>query len=274
MGRFDGILICTDLDGTLYKKDKTISAENKAAIEYFKREGGSFTFITGRMPYYSEDAYNAVKPNVPIGCINGAGVYDAVTGQYVWRCEMPEGVWDLVEQVDKTLPMVGIQVAGVAHSWFCRDNDRMQHFRLVTKLPNLTCHYRHVPDTVAKIIFGCASEADILETERLLRAHPRAGEFDFVRSERSLFEILPKGVHKGLALEKLMDHLHTDPRKTIAIGDYDNDVGMLKTAGLGIAVANASKAALAAADTVTVSNEEHAIAQVISDLENGRYSGF
>ena len=44
MGKFDGILICTDLDGTLYKNDKTISEENKEAIEYFKREGGYFTF--------------------------------------------------------------------------------------------------------------------------------------------------------------------------------------------------------------------------------------
>ena len=51
MGKFDGILICTDLDGTLYKNDKTISEKNKAAIEYFKREGGSFTFVTGRLPY-------------------------------------------------------------------------------------------------------------------------------------------------------------------------------------------------------------------------------
>ena len=50
MGKFDGILICTDLDGTLYRNDKTVSKENREAIEYFKNEGGYFTFITGRMP--------------------------------------------------------------------------------------------------------------------------------------------------------------------------------------------------------------------------------
>ena len=70
MGKFDGILICTDLDGTLYENDKTISSENKKAIEHFKSEDGYFTFITGRMPYYSVDAYNSVKPNVPFGCVN------------------------------------------------------------------------------------------------------------------------------------------------------------------------------------------------------------
>ena len=50
MKKFEGILLCTDLDGTLYRNDKSISPENRKAIEYFKREGGCFTFITGRMP--------------------------------------------------------------------------------------------------------------------------------------------------------------------------------------------------------------------------------
>ena len=39
MGQFDGILICTDLDGTLLKKDKSISSENVKAIEFFKKMG-------------------------------------------------------------------------------------------------------------------------------------------------------------------------------------------------------------------------------------------
>ena len=71
--KFKGLLFCTDLDGTLYRKDKTISDENKRAIEYFKSEGGLFTFITGRMPYYSHTAYTAIEPNAPFGCINGGG---------------------------------------------------------------------------------------------------------------------------------------------------------------------------------------------------------
>ena len=51
MKRFEGILICTDLDGTLLKNDGSISLENREAIEYFKQEGGYFTFVTGRMPF-------------------------------------------------------------------------------------------------------------------------------------------------------------------------------------------------------------------------------
>ena len=61
MKKFDGIMICTDLDGTLLQSDKTISEENTRAIEYFKSEGGRFTFITGRMHYFANEMYNAIK---------------------------------------------------------------------------------------------------------------------------------------------------------------------------------------------------------------------
>ena len=64
--------------------------------------------------------------------------------------------------------------------------------------------------------------------------------------------------------------LKIDKKNTIAIGDYDNDASMLRAAGCGVAVKNASRAALEAADHVTVSNEEHAIARLITDLECGK----
>ena len=269
MGKFDGILICTDLDGTLYRNDKTISNENKEAIEYFKREGGYFTFITGRMPYYSVAAYNAVNPNVPFGCVNGGGVYDGVAQEYVWTTDMPSDVMGLVQYIDELFPDIGIQICLFDKTYFVKENQAMKTFRSLTGIPNLVCDYREIKEPIAKIIFGSNSEDEILNIEKALNEHPLADNFDFVRSERTLFEILPKGVHKGLALSKLVEHLKIDPKRTIAIGDYNNDIGMFKVAGLGIAVSNACKEALDAADLVTVSNEEHAIARIISELENG-----
>lgn len=272
MGRFNGILICTDLDGTLYKNDKTISPENKEAIEYFKREGGYFTFITGRMPYYSVEAYNAVRPNVPFGCINGGGVYDGLTKKYVWTCDMPSGFTELIQCVDEHFPQVGIQVCSFDKTYFSKENGTMARFRKETGLPNFVCNYRDVKEPIAKIIFGTDREEDMVAIERTLKEHPLSKKFDFIRSERTLFEILPKGVNKGLALSKLVEHLNVDVSKTIAVGDYNNDIGMFRVARLGIAVSNACKAARDAADIVTVSNEEHAIGRVIYDLESGKYN--
>lgn len=270
MGIFDGILICTDLDGTLYRNDKSISEENKEAIEFFKREGGSFTFITGRLPYYSTDAYKAVRPNVPFGCINGGGVYDGESERYIWTMELAHEAIELARYIDGRFSDVGIQLCCFDRTLFARQNGVTEVFRQITGLPNLECDFDEMTEPLAKIIFCSDENEKLLAIEKDLKAHELGRDFDFICSEKSLFELLPKGVNKGLALGKLAEHLGIDMSRTIAIGDYDNDAAMLKAAGCGIAVSNASKSALDAADLVTVSNEEHAIARVIYDLRDKR----
>ena len=146
----------------------------------------------------------------------------------------------------------------------------MRDFRARTDLPDLTCDYNHVPEPIAKIVFGVEVE-HIGEVERILRSHPKADNFDFIRSEEYLFEILPKGSGKGRAIENLCNYLHIPKEKTIAIGDFNNDIAMFHAAKVGIAVENACPEALAEADFITVSNENHAIAKVIADLENGKF---
>ena len=270
MGIFDGILICTDLDGTLYRGDKSISRENREAIEYFKKEGGRFTFITGRMPYYATDAYKAICPNAPFGAGNGGALYDGERGDYAWTAEpLPQSVGELIEAVVAEIPEVGVQYASHYETFFARENEMMVYFRAVTGVPNTTCKIGACPAPIAKILFG-GEDALMQRTERILRAHPRAAEFDFIRSEERLFEILPKGISKGVAIEKLCAVLGIERKNSIAIGDYNNDVPMLREAGLGVAVSNACPEALAAADLITVSNEEHAIARIIYDLRDGK----
>lgn len=271
MGKFDDVLICTDLDGTLLRNDKSVSAENKAAIEYFKSEGGYFTFITGRMPYYVGEAYAKAQPNAPFGCANGGGLYDYAAKEYVYQIHTGDRVLPLARLVDEMFPNVGIMMYTFERIYFSKENSAAVHFRNVTGVENIVCPYDAVPEPLAKVMFSSFDEEEIRGMEAALRAHPLADEFQFVRSENYLYEILPKGVDKGRAIDGLVEHLHLDANKTIAVGDYYNDVEMLRKAKVGVAVANACPEAIEAADYVTVSNEEHAIAQVIADLENGKY---
>lgn len=271
MGKFNGILICTDLDGTLLRNDGTISTENLNAIEYFKQEGGIFTFITGRMPFFVSHIYNAVKPNAPFGCINGGGLYDYIKQGYVWNSTIPKDVVGLIEFVDENFYDIGIQVNTFYKTYFCKENQTMRIFRERTNLPNIIRNYNEIKEPIAKIVFGSESEAEILRLNKIITKHPLAKYFDFIRSEETLFEILPKGIGKGTAIQKLVQYLNIDINKTIAIGDYNNDISMFKIAKIGIAVSNACKAALVAADYITVSNEEHAVAKVIYDLEKQKY---
>ena len=269
MKKFEGLLFCSDLDGTLFNSRRTVSNENREAIEYFKSEGGLFTFITGRPPVTAGAIFRAVQPNVPYGCANGAAIWDPWREEYVWVNYLPREALELVRTVERELPEIAIQPNTAHHIYFSTNNHLMDGFRLVTGVPNLERHYEDLDEPLLKMLFLHPDVKQIGALDKLLRSHPGADDFDFIRSEDTLYEILPKGMSKGGALRKMVELYGIDPRRTIAIGDYDNDVSMLREAALGVAVANANENAKAAADLITVSNDEHAIAAVIGMLDRG-----
>ena len=274
MGRFDGYLICTDLDGTLLNNAFKISPENEKAIRYFQAEGGRLTFVTGRLYYFAQDSYDLVKPNAPIGTSNGGSVYDFDNHSYIWSTTVDPSYVELLELVEREMPEVGFHVNTPDEIFFCHENYTMEAFRWVTGVPYQYADYRTLDKPIMKAVFGSAepegyTPESVARLEALLRSHPKADRFQFVRSTPTIFEILPKGIHKGTVLPIIAKHLGIREDRVIAIGDYDNDAGMLRTAHLGVAVANATERAKAAADMITVSNEEHALARLIHDLEAG-----
>lgn len=269
MKKFEGILFASDLDGTLLNKDKNISDENKKAIEYFMSEGGIFTFITGRIPLGAKPVLEQIVPNAPFGCINGGGIYDHRANKMIWQMDLSKSVIELVEYVDQHLPSMGIEVNTHEKIYFCKKNEATEKHRTDEHFPDLCCHYKDVKEPFAKILFAdCKDNIEILE--KLLSKHPRASEFDFIRSDTQYYEILPKGANKGNLVMKLSQILGISQSKTISAGDNDNDVSMLEATEISYAVKNASQKAKQAADFVTVGNEEHAIAKIISDLDQGK----
>lgn len=267
MKKFEGILFVSDIDGTLLRNDKSISEENVKAIEYFKSEGGIFTIITGRTPTGAVGIVEAVKPNAPFGCGNGGGIYDYRNGKFLFTVDISRSVLDLVEYVDKNLPDAGIEIITHKNVYFCKPNAATERHKMNENLPFLNCHYSEVKEPIAKILFAVEGETAMLNLVDMLSNHPLSNVFDFVRSDDEYYEILPKGVNKGILVEKLAEILGISKEKTIAIGDNDNDVAMLKNAHIGIVVSNASEKAKAASDYITVSNEENAVAKIIDDID-------
>lgn len=266
MKKFEKILIATDLDGTLLRKDKSISDENLRAIEYFKENGGIFTFITGRIPPGAKMVYEKIKPNAPFGCMNGGGIYDYIKKEMIWSMPIDLSALELVKYVEENLPEMGIKLAATEKTYCHKRNDYTERHRREEGLEELLIHYNDVTDTVAKILFADKPEnIDVLA--KMLVKHPKAKDFNILRSDEIYYEILPKNSSKGNLLRKLAEILKVDMKNTIAIGDNDNDISMLETAGTGYAVSNASQGAKEAADIITVSNEEHAIAKIIEELD-------
>lgn len=270
MKKFDGILIATDLDGTLLRNDKTVSRENLRAIEYFKENGGIFTFVTGRSSVVVGYIYDLIRPNAPIGCFNGGAVIDMEKGEFFSRNEISPDVIELVRLVDSKMPDMSIQLCGFENSYFCKTNDSMERHIITGRFRDLRCHYEEVEEPLAKVLFAHSDEAEILKLRKLLESHPLAEEFQFVRSDFEYLEILPKGLSKGENLAEIAKIMGVDIKRTIGVGDNENDISMIEKAGIGVAVGNASACAKNAADIITVSNEENAIARIIRDLDEGK----
>lgn len=270
MGKFDGILLCTDLDGTLFSQDGSLSEENRRAIEYFKSEGGAFTFITGRPPLTAGRAIELAKPNVPIGCFNGGGIYDHIRGEYVFLHELDAKARDLADEVYANIPEVAIHFYTPRQTYFARVNESSDRYSRVTGLEFPRAHYRDIDEPIIKMVFASLSGEVIEKTMKFLLSHPLSERFDFIRSEFAFFEMIPKGVDKGQLLYKLSRHLGIERKRTIAAGDYNNDISMVKAAGVGIAVENAVDELKAVADIITVGCDEHAIREIVRMLDDGR----
>jgi hydroxymethylpyrimidine pyrophosphatase-like HAD family hydrolase len=73
-------------------------------------------------------------------------------------------------------------------------------------------------------------------------------------------------VSKVNALKAIAADLGVAPEEIVAIGDNHNDIGMLRFAGLGVAMGNAHDEVKAAADYVTLSNADEGVAAVIEKL--------
>lgn len=92
------------------------------------------------------------------------------------------------------------------------------------------------------------------------------GEAYVTSSSHRLIEIADAGAGKGATLKKLCAQLGIPPEKTAAFGNGDNDADMLKLAGLGVAVKNATAGCIAAADMVCASNDECGVAEILNKI--------
>lgn len=269
MGKFDGILLCTDLDGTLLTSESTVSEENTKAINYFKEEGGKFTFVTGRVPRGAGLIRKWVEPNAPIVVFNGAGVYDFEKGELLWGTYLGEDAKKVIEYVEERTPDFGLVVCTDEKTYFPVMNDWVDKYYKIENLPLDETPWREIKEKWKKALFVVNSKYMPIVMDAVEKSGYR-NDFDFVRSCANYYEILPKGSNKGTGLEKLCKITGISKEKTIAIGDNENDIEMIRYAGLGVAVGNAAETVKQISNLVTVTNNESAVAKIIWDLDSGK----
>lgn len=264
-------LVISDMDGTLLRDDKTVSGRTVEAIRRFEAAGGRFTVATGRGVQAATQHIRNLPLRTPLVLLNGCLLYDPVTGEDILcqhlKQEALDGIWPI-------LTADGLEM--VVH------NPR----RAATLRMNAVVerHLRHDgitvdvrPDMGPRNAGSVVKILTIGEPERLDWVEGVVREagipVQLVRSSPIYLEVLPPEGGKGSALAALLAHLKLPRSRSLAVGDYLNDLDLLEAAGLGIAMENAHPALKRAAARWTASNEDDGVAQVLEDLVAGRPVG-
>ncbi|MCR4401607.1 MAG: Cof-type HAD-IIB family hydrolase [Firmicutes bacterium] len=259
-------LLVTDIDGTLVDSQQRVPEENAKAIRRLAESGALFTFATGRNEDSVRPYARALETNVPAILYNGAKVVDLSLDEVVFeRCLSRQAAAYVLKLASSFDVHPALHLSGgvyvrrasealLAHA--AKDGIRWAEVGDLARFLEQTPR-RERPTKI--LIIG-----DDYVLEGLRRAiHARLPRVSITKSEPTYLEVLPPGVSKGAALLVLCRHLGIDPREVVAVGDGPNDLSLIQTAGLGVAVANAAPGLKEHAGFVSKSNEECAIAEVI-----------
>ena len=265
-------LIAFDLDGTLFDDHKRISPETKGILERVVQKGYEIVPATGR-PY--KGLCSEVEKLQGVRYVlttNGGGIYERKTGKYIFQdCMKLEKLLPLLSRLEELDVMADAFVQGDSYMTKSKVplingidgpeeiKDYIRTSRTVVE--DQVAALRERGDDVEKLtinfaIDGTGRRIDYDKAWKVLEDFP---EFHPVSGGMQNIEVTAEGVSKASALLWLGEYLKIKPEEMIAFGDSGNDIDMLQTAGIGVAMGNAEEEAKAAADFVTLANTENGI---------------
>mgnify|MGYP004460618235 FL=1 len=232
------ILVITDLDNTLLTAKEGIPAYNIEMIEKFQSLGGRFTTATGRNVEAVSRLLGKVKFNAPAITYNGGVIYDFASGRILYRKVLPESVKDVLRDILEKFPDVGCEVmCDNFRAYLIRENEYTTEHFIEEKIGYIDTEIENITNNWIKVLF--AGNHDLLLEMQKYCEGLNCDDLDFILTNTMYFEIMPKGISKGKALDNLCRLMDLSRENTIVIGDYYNDLEILKNAGLSVCVDNA-----------------------------------
>lgn len=262
-----------DLDGTLFDSTGAVSAQNRDAIVRFTRAGGLFAIATGRCPDNMLMFLDGVAFNAPSIVLNGAGVWDRGTDRFLYAqfadrdalaavlryCRDRHPSLDLQVYTEQDILYVSPEETVNRPFWELHRTSRFISIEEAEQAPWFKTLLFGGPEALRDV-------ETFIERENLGDRFDRVfATTDIVPGSRYL-ELLPKDVNKGSALRVCRGLDCYRNRTLIAVGDYNNDVELLREADIAACPRNANDAARAVSDLILPSNNEHAIAALLDRL--------
>ncbi|MBB6674336.1 Cof-type HAD-IIB family hydrolase [Cohnella nanjingensis] len=253
-------LIALDVDGTLINDDHELTPRVTRAVRAAAERGAEIVLCTGRGSASALSVLAHLGLSGTIVTHNGASMVDSVTREVLHEAEIG------AEAVERYLALCrargihfDMNTAFELYTEHLDEETAAMYGRMLT-MPILRSQAEGMPARTVKIsIFAPKEDLDELETAWKDWQH----ELQTIRSGDSFIDVQHMDASKGTALAQLAAMRGVPREEVLAIGNYYNDIGMLRFAGWGVAMANSPDGVKEAADEVTVSNNEDGVAVVL-----------
>lgn len=280
-------LIAIDMDGTLLPTNsQTISERNARALKAAQEAGITVAIATGRRPAYTVPllANLGLRADTPLIASNGAVLStlgdDVLGGDVIDRCHMPARVARGLCGVLRPFGTVVFTFDRPGRGELVLEDLEAAHGRIAIWVESNRNAIEVVKPLESALVdgddpiqgMGAGTISQMREAEKALKASEWGAECESVRTEYpardlSILDLLPPGVAKGWALERLAARLGVERSETMAIGDNWNDATMLEWAGRGIVMANAAVELRTLAETrgwkLAPTNDDDGVAVVL-----------
>ena len=262
-------LIAMDLDGTLNNDEKQITEITRAALMDAQKRGIRLALASARPSpglYRERDALRLQDYDGILMSYNGGRIVDAATGRTLFETSMPlEETRDVLRRLEE-LPVTpilddGVQFYVTDRSSYMVDYECWNNRMECTEVENLADFISFAP---VKILMSVQPE--ILADVQAKIAAFLPEDLTVVQTAAFYLEVIPKVINKGQGIRDICRTLGISPEEVIAFGDAANDIPMLQAAGVGVAMGNAAVEVRAAADRVTLTNNEDGIAAALKAL--------
>lgn len=262
-------LIAMDLDGTLNNDQKSIDPPTLNALFAAQEKGIRLALASARpLPglYKERDALRLKEHRGILMAYNGGAIVDAATGEMLYSCAMQTDQAKRVLRDLEKLPVTpilddGVQFYVTDKNGYKVDYECKNNRMTCTEVKNLSDFCSFAP---CKILMS-VDPSVIKEIQRTI-AGLLPSDLTVVQTAAFYLEVIPVSVNKGVGLANTCKAIGIDRSETIAFGDSENDIPMLEAAGMGVAMENADREVKAAANMVTLSNNDNGIARALEKL--------
>ncbi len=266
MGLFDGCLLVSDIDGTLLTKG-IIPSRNIEAIDWFRAEGGVFALATGRVALAAKYSYEKAHANPVVLSSHGGLIYDFNQEKILYHRTLDEACKSVFFDVIKQFPFLGVEVFSGLNLYEYRTSPGTRFHIAYEDIICAPLPEDITEPTWTKVIFMAETEEELFSVFKYCQKL----SLDFCRfvltsntKNARYLEMLPPDVNKGNGLKELKRLFGA--KRTYGIGDFYNDLELIRDADVGAATAEAPEELKSLADYVTGPCKEGAVADFIEQI--------